>query len=253
MRRLVVAALLLIAPGCVSTGRLAEFDFSDRSIVATSWRPVAPVLELSVNEEDEDDDPDEEEEEDDAPGLLEVLAVTASVVYEIVEVERAEDKLMAASREIDVAERVSETAIDETARLLGARVEIDEEAADFELRIAVPSYGLEVAEAWENSGFWMSVDAELIHRASNAVVWSTSVEATDRTYEEPLISDATLNSILNATDLSEMTVETVVWELESLADHCAYLVVEQLARSLEKVRESDRSHPAGRSNSSSSS
>jgi len=226
-----LALVLLGGSGCASAGKLAEYEFRDRTVgVVPLGAPRPEILTdfmLDVNFSNP---------------LQAALRIGADVVKEV-EASRARPRLDAAAAEADVHGRMVARVLSGVAGELRAVPVEDARRAEFELEVVIKRYGID-AENWLGPAHFF-IESELILReaATGRRIWKGKV--TERDAITPVLVNATgvgwqeqaiANDILTAAGLSSLSPDAMVQMLEALADFSADRILHNFRRGVEKSR-----------------
>jgi hypothetical protein len=231
-RILPLLALIAVAgSGCASAGKLAEYDFRDRTVGVVSLGSPRPeiltdaVLDLNFSNP-----------------LQVALRVGADVVKEV-EASRARGRLDEAALQADVPGRMMGRVLEGVAGELRATPVEDARRAEFEIEVVIKRYGID-AEAWLGPAHFF-IESEVILREASTGrrIWKGKV--TEREAISPVVVAAggvgwpeqvALNDVLTAAGLASLSPEAMVGMLEALADFSADRMLRSFRRGLEKSR-----------------
>jgi hypothetical protein len=225
-----LALVALAGSGCASAGKLAEYDFRDRTVGVISLGSPRPEIltdaELDVNFSNP---------------LQAALRIGADVAKEV-EASRARGRLDQAALEADVSGRMMDRVLHGVAGELRAVPVEDARRAEFELEVVVKRYGID-ADTWLGPAHFF-VESEVILReaATGRRIWKGKV--TEREAISPVVvsaglgspAHAALNDVVTAAGLASLSPEAMVRMLEALADFSADQVLRNFRRGLEKSR-----------------
>jgi hypothetical protein len=230
----ILPGLILVAvagSGCASGGKLAEYDFRDRTVGVVSLGSPRPeiltdaVLDLSAT----------------SP-LQAALRIGADLVKEV-EAARARGRLADAAEQVDVPGRMMDRVLHGVAGELRAKPTADVRQAEFELEVVVKRYGID-AETWLGPAHFF-LDSEVILReaSSGRRVWKGKV--TEREPITPALvgapgvgwqEQAVVNDVLTAAGLASPSPEAMVRMLEAMADLSSDRILRNFRRGLERSR-----------------
>lgn len=228
VRRMVIpqVLLLVVAAGCQSTGRLAEYDFAGGALyVSYDFPPRAEILTGPY-----------------FPGhprdpVHAIIRIGGNLVRELA-ASGARERLDDACASVDVPERIADRASSRVARYLRVDLVEDEDDADYGLEVRVRDYGID-AEAWESAAHFF-IDAEVIlyDMADGGEIWESHVRERDAIAPHVFggRGAATIRDMVTAAALSQLSEEDMVVALGALADYAGDRISEKLRDSMEKVR-----------------
>lgn len=219
--------LVLSQVACAHTGRLAEYDFTDRALAVVTVVPARPDVFTG----------DWLEGADDEGGSLlgSILRVGGEVVREV-EAHQARGRLMEASEGLDLGGHVAARVLTGAARVLGARPILHEGSSEFVLDIRIDYYGIE-ADSWDSQAqFVLGAEMFLLETRTGTEVWRAEIDAEQAINRGTLIDSPTTNAILTARALSELSAEEMRTGFLSLGDFCADELVDHLRDAMRKVR-----------------
>ena len=202
-----VVACALVVAGCGSSHRLHEHHFEDATVAVVANFPPRPAVftDALFDARIHPDDP------------IGSVFRAGTAIAKQAEARQAQARMDSALAYVDVAERVAQLAIMQSARTLGYRP-VDRTAdADYILDIRVSNYGI-VADSWE-AAVYFEVEAEmvLIDRRTRKVIWRDRVREHEPASHAVPGLGATFGNIFTAVSLSKLSVEEMVGALEELA------------------------------------
>lgn len=216
--------LLLGAAGCVSTGRLAEYDFTDRSVAVVTTTPPRPDILTS----DEIDLTGES-----VVGALLRIGTDAAKEYQA---HHARPRLDSASTAVDVAGRLAARVLDDGTRQLRARPVGSVRDSDFEIDVRVIRYGIEADDRDSQARFFVQAEVALLERPTGRLIWNARVDEKEPLNAAVVGGGAEIDAVVTAVTLASLSRVEMERTLEQLADYCADRVVDKLRKGLEKVR-----------------
>lgn len=223
---LLVALVSLAGSGCASAGRLAEYDFTDRSLSVVTTTPPRPEI-LSG------DDVDLSGES--VAGAL--LRIGTGIAKEV-QAGKARARIDSAVVSVDVAGRLADRVLEQGARQLRARPVPDAGAGEYELEVRVRKYGIE-ADDWDSQArFFMEADVFLLDGASGSEIWKARVKEHEDINRNAwgMEPAGVVNDLVTAGALATLSVQEIERALEYLADYCGDRVVDKLRKGLRKAR-----------------
>jgi len=216
---------LLAFTACAGTQRLGQYDFRGGTLAIITFAPEHPaVLTTGTSALDPDD-------------WLGSLIRTGSEVVREIEIQRFRARLDSAAVAVDVTDRLSARALDQTSRHLRAVPVSHVTNSDFELEVRIRRFGI-AAGSW-NAGthFFVEADLLLVDGTSGRRIWRSSVTARD-----PVVArgragrGGPVGDVVTAIQLAGMSQEEIERELEALADFAADRLTLALARDLDRTR-----------------
>jgi hypothetical protein len=226
-----LALVTLATSGCASAGKLAEYDFRDRTVgVVSLGSPRPEILTDAVLDLDFSNP------------LKAALRIGADVVKEV-EASRARKRLDEAASQVDVSGRMTDRVLHGVAGELRATPVEDAHGAEFELEVFVKRYGID-AEGWlDPAHFFIESEVILREASTGRRVWKGKVS--EREPISPVLlgapgmgwqEQAIANDLLTAAGLTSLSPEAMARALEALADFSADRVLRSFRRGLEKSR-----------------
>jgi hypothetical protein len=230
-RALLVALAFGSLGGCASAGKLAEYDFRDRTVGVVALNTPRPELLTNDVVDVNLSNP-----------LQAALRIGADLVKEV-EAARARPRLDSAAAVADVQGRMMGRVLHGAAGELRAVPVEDWREAEFEVEVVVKRYGVD-AEAWA-SPIHFFIESEVILReaATGRRIWKGKV-----TEREPVTrllvgwsvpggpAQAPANDVITAAALATLSSDQMVHVLEALADFSADRVLRQFRKGVEKSR-----------------
>ena len=208
---LAVSLVLLLLAGCATSHQLAEHDFRGAGFAAYVRTPPAPQISADYSFHIDAKNP-----------IATAIRVGASLA-KASEAHLAEERMLAALEEADVAGRLHGYIHEAAAEVLGCRTVDDADLADYILDLDVREYGLEAYSS--GLSFEISLRIELVDRAHGEVIWRRGVHE-----EQPLTPELfglhrALGDVITTVALSELTEEEMTEGFARLADRAAERVV----------------------------
>lgn len=217
-------AALVVTVGCRGTGRLAEYDFRERTL-AVAW-DLPPYPEVLTGPY--------------FPGYpetpLHALLRVGSKVAKEIEAARVRPRLDSAVARVDVVGRMADRTLERAARHLRAQPVQDEDDADFILEVRLRDYGID-AEDWNAAAhFYVDADVFLIGGRDGVQIWRSHVKERDPIMPAIFGPGTVVRDIVTAAALASLSVEEITYALERLADYSADEITSRLRDALEKVQ-----------------
>lgn len=225
-RPLSLLVLTLLATGCASTGRLAEYDFRDRSLAVVNIAPPAPRIDTG---EDLEIDPHD--------WGATAARVGAGIVKEGL-AEGARARLDSASHALDTGARLSARLLALASRELRVRPTEVLEEADFELEVRIREYGIE-ADDWDSQArLYLRAEVRLMDPVTAGEIWAASVDESEALNEQAWGASpgGPLSSIITGGALARLSVDEMERTLAALADYAADRVADKLRKGLARAR-----------------
>jgi len=201
------AAALLLA-GCGASHRLAEVDLSGRTVAVIAAVPPGDVVAGPW--------PMAHERRYLPSGPVARRAETAR---------RAQGRLTAAARRVDVAEVVARRALVGAARELGFQPAANPREADFVLDVRLLDYGLRARSFNSPVVLVAEADVVLVERATEEVVWRRRVRERAAVSAEAFGYEGRR---ITAAELAELSEDDMAQGLQHLAILAADRIVERL-------------------------
>ena len=222
-RALALGALLLVG-GCAGRGRLAQYDFRDRTLAVVVFDPPAPeVFGVHTSQVDVH------------RPLESVLRVGSAIALEA-GARRARARLDSAAAAVRVEQRIGDRVLDGAARQLRARA-VDDRRADFEIELHVTRLGIAADDRRKPATYIVEADAFLVDGPSGRRIWKQHVWARDVVHVPGTGVDVDIfATAANARALAELPASEIQRELELISDLAADELVSALANSLARAR-----------------
>lgn len=222
-RILVVALVAALPVACRGTGRLAEYDFRDRTLAVRSLIPPHPEVLTGPYFPDWSGDP------------VEAVIRTGTRIAREVEASRVRARLDSAVATVDVAGRLAGRAHDRAAFHLRTEKVEDERGADFVVEVLVRKYGIEAKEWDAAAHFFVDARLVIIDGRDGTQVWETHVDTHDP-IAPAIFGPGAVRDVVTAGALAGQSVPEIRVALERLADYSADRITERLREALEKVQ-----------------
>jgi hypothetical protein len=223
--------VLIASSGCASAGKLAEFDFRDRTVGVVALGAPRPEILTDASLDVDFSNP-----------LQAALRVGADVVKEV-QASRARVRLDAAAGEADVSGRMMDRVLTGMAGELRAVPVEDARRAEFEVEVVIRRYGID-ADTWTGPAhFFIESEVVLREASTGRRIWKGKV--TEREAIAPVLigaggpswqDQAIVNDVITAAGLASLSPEAMVRMLEALADFSADRILRSFRRGLEKSR-----------------
>jgi len=227
----VLCIVLVSGSGCASAGKLAEYDFRDRTVGVVSLGTPRPEILTDAVLDVNFSNP-----------LQAALRIGADVVKEV-EASRARTRLDDAAVEADVPGRMMGRVLKGITGELRAEPVENARTADFEVEVVIRRYGID-ADTWTGPAhFFIESEVVLREAATGRRIWKGKV--TEREAITPVVvgaagaswqEQAVVNDMITAAGLAALSPEAMVRMLEGLADFSADRILRSFRRGLEKSR-----------------
>lgn len=227
----VLALLAITNTACASAGRLAEYDFTDRTLALYVDSPPIPEIFDSSPPPIVGMD-DQEEESNDAAALLRRIG---SGLLRDVMTNEAQQRLAEAAERVNVAELMGERALERAARTLRARP-VEDESADFEIEVRIDRYGITSTDANAQAFFVVEGELLLLDGADGSEIWSTGLNEREAINRGDVDLTDNQTNVVTAAVFATLTTDQMAAALRGVAQHAADHAADQLRRGLEKAR-----------------
>jgi hypothetical protein len=218
-----VCALSLSGAACASAGRIAEYDFRDRTIAVVAIAPPRPYVDTGGDV--------------DLTGMNPVGAIlkVGTSIYKESQAGQLRARLDSASTGMDLADRIAGAVLERSARYLGAQAIEQSREADFHIEVQVEEYGVDARE-WESGARFHLKARLLILAADGREVWEGSVNEDEPVNSQWFHAGSMAADVVTGRALGQLTVDQLVEALESIADYSSYRLTEKLREGIEKAR-----------------
>jgi hypothetical protein len=223
LRAALLGAIALPLGACASAGRIAEYDFRDRTVAVVAVIPPRPYV-------DTDDDVD-------LDGLdpVGVLLKVGTAIYKESQAERLRARLDSASTGLDLSDRIAGGVLERSARLLGGTAVETSRDADFHLEVHVQEYGVD-ARQWDDRARFRIRARMLLLDRDGREIWKGTVDEDEAVDAGWFDAGSAAADILTGSALGRLTVGELAELLNDIADHSAYRLTEKLRAGIEKAR-----------------
>jgi len=212
---------------CVHTGRLAEYDFRDRTVAVVTTAPPQPQLftgDWFMEEEGE------------GGGFLRAVFRLGSEIVREVQAHEARQRLDESAASVDVADRLAGALLSQAARILRARPVESVRGSDFEIEVFVAAYGIE-ADSWDaQAQFFLEAELFLLDGDTGVEIWRADVDTSSPVNPRGWDYGPTANTVITAAALASLSVEGMEMALASLADFSAEQRAGKLREALREAR-----------------
>lgn len=227
----VLALLAITTTACASAGRLAEYDFTDRTL--TLYVDSPPVPEIF-----DSSPPPIVGMDDDAAGSNDAAAVLGRIgsgLLRDVMTNEAQQRLAEAAQRVNVAELLGERALERAARTLRARP-VEDGPADFEIEVRIDRYGITSTDANAQAFFVVEGELVLLDAGDGSEIWSTGLDERQAINRGDVDLTDNQTNVVTAAVFATLTTDQMASALRGVAQHAADHAAEQLQRGLEKAR-----------------
>ncbi len=226
-RSVVVLLAVSLLSACASAGRLAEYDFTDRTLSLVIDSPPLPEIF--------DSSPPPIVGMDDQEERTSVLARIGSGLLRDVITGDARQRLVAAAEEVDVAALVGERTLARAARTLRARA-VEDGPGDFELEVRITRYGITSTDANAQAFFVVEGELLLLDAADGSQIWKTGLDQREAINRGDVgLSDSESN-VVTAAVFATLSTEQMATALRGVAQHAADHAGDRLQAGLNKAR-----------------
>jgi len=212
------------AAGCRGTGRLADYDFRDRTIaVAYDTAPYPDVLtgpwfpDVSENP------------------LITALKLGSRVAREV-EANRIRARLDSAVNGVDVVGRMADRTLERSARILRMRPVDAEADAEFVVEVVLRKYGIDAKDWNAAAHFFIDAEVYLLDGDDGTRIWKAHVHERDAIMPAIFGPGTVVRDVVTAATLASLSVEEIENALERLADYSADRITSRLRDAVDEVR-----------------
>ena len=216
MKRLLplLVTVILMFAAC-SSNKLREYDLRESDMAARTVTVPRPGVQsggdIYINKQDP---------------IGTILSVGSTVAKEI-EAAKARARLDSAMAQVNIPAIVEEDVLFKAAELLNSRPINEVKAADFVLNLDFKEYGID-ADSWVGGvRFVIDVKAELIDQQRGRRIWKRHIEERDAV-SPSIFGLGSVNKVIDAVALSELSVEEMAAGLENLAHYTADRIARRL-------------------------
>ena len=223
---LVALGILLVAgAGCRSTNRLADYEFSERTLAVNTVFRGMPEVETGDFYFIDGERP-----------LRSVLKLGSSLVKRA-EAEKAQQRMDSAMQLVDVSEILYDRILHQSAIYLNTEPVGMIGEADYLLDVNIREYGID-AKSWDaNAFFKIKAHAQLVDRRAGRLVWETRFEEREPISPAILGPHPAIRNVLSANALASLSVDELAAALEQMADYAADRITRRLQHDLYESRD----------------
>ncbi len=220
-----LAGLLVLLTACASH-KLVEYDLREADIAARTFMPpranvFTDLYNMYINPHDL---------------IGSALSVGTSIARES-QASKARARLDSAMAMVNVPAIIEEEMLFRSAELLNFRPVNEIKMADFIFNVRMEKYGID-ARGWEvGTYFIIESEIELIDNQQQRRIWKRKVEAREPLSPRLFGISSSVENIMDAMALSELTVEEMATGMENLALFAADLFAEKLYKDYVKSRD----------------
>ena len=228
--RRAVPALMAVAGCAHGGGRLADYDFRDRTVAVVATLPPRPYVSTGGHYLTG------------GPGVygrpaspVEAMLRLGAGIYKDVQADKLRERLDSAGSRLDVSDRISGTLLEGAARTLGSRAVDDARDADFQLEVRVDEYGVSAPHWDDQVRFRLKARLLLLDREGQEV-WKARVDADEPVSARWFRVGTPGADVWTGHALGDLDVDEIVRAFQAMADHTAYALVDVLRHDMEEVR-----------------
>ena len=224
LRLAALASVAATLAGCAHAGRLAEYDFRDRTLAVVAVIPPRPYVDTG--------------DDVDLTGMNAVGAIlkVGTSIYKESQAGKLRQRLDSASVALDLADRIAGTVLDRSARYLGARAVDTSLDADFQLEVDVEEYGVDAREWDDGARFHIKARMTLLDRDGREV-WEGKVDEDDQVTRSWFAVGSPGADIVTGRALGDLSIRELEAALNDVADYAADRLSEKLRSGVEKARD----------------
>lgn len=220
-----LAVLITAGAGCRSTNRLADYDFSERTLAVNTVFRGMPEVETGDFYFIDGERP-----------LRSVLKLGSSLVKRA-EAEKAQQRMDSAMQLVDVSEILYDRILHQSAIYLNAEPVGTIGQSDYLLDVNIREYGID-AKSWDaNAFFKIKAHAQLVDRRAGRLIWETGFEEREPISPAILGPHPAIRNVLSANALANLSVDELAAALEQLADYAADRITRRLQHDLYESRD----------------
>lgn len=222
---LFVVALMAIMLAACSSHKLAEYNLRDANIAARTFMPPRANVftDFSV-----DIDP---------KNLVSTALSVGTTIARESQAMEARVRLDSAMSQVDVPGIIEEEVLFQAAEMLNFRPVNEVNAADFVFNVDMDHYGIS-ASGWEiGTYFVIEAKVELIDNASSRRIWKSKVEAKEPLSPRIFGLNHSVENVMDAMALSQLTVDEMATGMHYLANFTADVISEKLYKDYIKSRD----------------
>lgn len=225
---IVVALAVGLATACGGGHRLAEYDFSGRTVGVVSYAPAYPVLWTGrADIADPRTDP-----------VGAVLSGSSTAATELAG-RRARARLDSAAARIDFADDLTAHTLTRASRYLGGHPTEDSGTADFLLEVNVYRFGIDGRDP-DVAYLFLEAEGVLIDARNGGEVWHEEIRAWNRLTARVRGDGDLPTGLATAAMLGSLSVDEFERVLQRLAEYSAHVITDELREDLRKVRRERR-------------
>jgi hypothetical protein len=216
---------LMLLTACASH-KLVEYDLREADIAARTFMPpranvFTDLHNLYINPHD----------------LIGSALNVGTTIAKESQASKARARLDSAMMRVDVPAIIEEEMLFRSAELLNFRPVNEVKLADFVFNVRMEKYGID-AKSWDLGTFFViESKIELIDNQTQRRIWRRSVDAREPLSPRMFGISSSIENIMDAVTLSELTVEEMATGMEFLANFTAELLAEKLYNDYVKSRD----------------
>jgi hypothetical protein len=216
LRVIIIGALALFFSSCATVNHLAEYRFGGTTVAGTMRTPPEPQVDgnyhLTI----------------DANRPIETFASVATNLAKASQLSKAEDKMYAALRQVDVAELVFQETYSRCASSLASEKVVSVTDSDYIFDLEIRSYGLDADSSGATVRIEIATTARVYATAHRRLIWERNVSVRDPLSPEVFGLHNVLDTVISTAAIAELTEEQLVKGFTESARRVAYKIAGKL-------------------------
>ena len=220
LRKLIViiciGALALLFGSCATVNHLAEYRFGGTTVAGTMRTPPEPQVDGNYNVTIDVNKP------------IQTFASVATNLAKANQLSKAEDKMYAALRQVDVAELVFQETYDRCAASLASDKVVSVTDSDYIFDLEIRSYGLDADSSGAAVRIEIATTARVYATADRRLIWERNVSVRDPLTPEVFGLHDVLDTVISTAAIAELTEDELVKGFTESARRVAYKIAGKL-------------------------
>ena len=211
-----IGAAVAMLGACATVNHLDEYRFGGTKVAGTLRIPPAPDVDGNYNVTIDVNRP------------IETFASVATNIAKADQLAKAEEKMYAALKKVDVPELVFEETFDRCARTLASERVVSVSDSDYIYDLEIRSYGLDADSSSATVRIEIATTARVYATADRRLIWERRVSVRDPLSPEVFGLNSLVDTVITTAVIAELTEDQLIRGFEESARRVAYKIAGKL-------------------------
>ena len=211
-----VTAVVIIFGACATVNHLSEYSFGGTKVAGTMRTPPEPVVDGNYNVTIDMNKP------------IHTFASVATNLAKADQLSKAEDKMYAALREVDVPGLIFEETYNRCAFSLASEKVASVRDSDYIFDLEIRSYGLDADSSSAAVRIEIETTARVYATADRRLIWERRVSVRDPLSPEVFGLNDVIDTVITTAAIANLTEEQLVRGFTESARRVAYKIAGKL-------------------------